>query len=718
MESPKKIAILGGGVGAIVAAYALTNEKSWQSKYEITLYQTGWRLGGKGASGRNKSVHARIEEHGLHVWFGFYENAFRVMRECYAEYLNDEYAWEHAFSRQDFVMLEERVADQWVHFPLHFPRNNDLPGERNVLPLDMSDYVSMALAQLRAVLEDPAYTHITRTLQLPMPLARGTLGQIFSPLFSRLGLSTPGSVLSIPEALEKLLSKIPIIGPRASRLTRQYSLFRNATLLLLAQMRSDVEQAVEDELEHDDAARRLWASVDIATAIITGMFKDGVLVNGFDAINDYNFRDWLLKHGATEQSVESAYVRSLYNMAFAFADGDKEQPSSEAGTTLRCLFRLLFTYRGSFMWKMEGGMGDVVFTPFYEVLRKRGVKFEFFHRVRKLRLSEDKQSICAIEIGRQARAKNGTYEPLTRIGEQLTWPTEPHYDQLEEGETLRHLAQDPNANGNLESVWSSWSAQNETELTLERGIDFDDVVLGISLGPLAEICSELVEADDAWKNMLAKVRTCRTQAFQVWLKSSIQEMGWTWPRTIAASYVDPIDTWADMTHTGRFEAWPADMKPGMIGYFCGPMTESDHPEPEWFTDPGFPARETERAFETLRTYADEHWAYLWPQAVVNGKLDRDLLIGPDTQPDEDRLRSQYWVANVDPSTRYVLSVPGSTKYRLESGQSGFRNLYLVGDWTRNGINAGCVEAATISGLQAVRALSGCSEFIVGEKDFV
>ena len=26
-------------------------------------------------------------------------------------------------------------------------------------------------------------------------------------------------------------------------------------------------------------------------------------------------------------------------------------------------------------------MGDVVFAPYYEVLRRRGVRFEFFHRV-------------------------------------------------------------------------------------------------------------------------------------------------------------------------------------------------------------------------------------------------------------------------------------------------------------------------------------------------
>jgi uncharacterized protein with NAD-binding domain and iron-sulfur cluster len=66
----EKITILGGGLASLTAAYYLTNSPDWQNKYEITLYQMGWRLGGKGASGRNPEYGQRIEEHGLHVWFG------------------------------------------------------------------------------------------------------------------------------------------------------------------------------------------------------------------------------------------------------------------------------------------------------------------------------------------------------------------------------------------------------------------------------------------------------------------------------------------------------------------------------------------------------------------------------------------------------------------------------------------------------------------------
>jgi predicted NAD/FAD-binding protein len=43
----QKIAILGGGVGAMSAALELTSIPDWQERYVITVYQMGWRLGGQ-----------------------------------------------------------------------------------------------------------------------------------------------------------------------------------------------------------------------------------------------------------------------------------------------------------------------------------------------------------------------------------------------------------------------------------------------------------------------------------------------------------------------------------------------------------------------------------------------------------------------------------------------------------------------------------------------
>ena len=51
----QKIAILGGGIGALATAAEITSDPGWQDNYDITIYQLGWRLGGKGASGRNRA---------------------------------------------------------------------------------------------------------------------------------------------------------------------------------------------------------------------------------------------------------------------------------------------------------------------------------------------------------------------------------------------------------------------------------------------------------------------------------------------------------------------------------------------------------------------------------------------------------------------------------------------------------------------------------------
>ena len=82
LKRPIKVAIIGGGCAGITTAFELTRPEH-AGRYQVTLFQQGWRLGGKGASGRGPA--GRIEEHGLHLWFGFYENAFRLLRECYAE---------------------------------------------------------------------------------------------------------------------------------------------------------------------------------------------------------------------------------------------------------------------------------------------------------------------------------------------------------------------------------------------------------------------------------------------------------------------------------------------------------------------------------------------------------------------------------------------------------------------------------------------------------
>ena len=82
-----RVAILGGGCGGLSAAWGLTATPALRDRFEVTVYEPSWQLGGKGASGRmpwlsgNSGGGQRIHEHGLHIWFGFYDHAFRMLRE-------------------------------------------------------------------------------------------------------------------------------------------------------------------------------------------------------------------------------------------------------------------------------------------------------------------------------------------------------------------------------------------------------------------------------------------------------------------------------------------------------------------------------------------------------------------------------------------------------------------------------------------------------------
>src|SRR3954463_4949904 len=124
---PIRVAIIGGGCAGTAAAFELT-QPHMAGKYAVTIYQLGWRLGGKGASGRG--VADRIEEHGLHLWMGFYENAFRLMRECYQELGRDPGTcriadWRAAFTPAPAVALTDRLGSgDWQHWIAHFPRGH------------------------------------------------------------------------------------------------------------------------------------------------------------------------------------------------------------------------------------------------------------------------------------------------------------------------------------------------------------------------------------------------------------------------------------------------------------------------------------------------------------------------------------------------------------------------------------------------------------------
>jgi uncharacterized protein with NAD-binding domain and iron-sulfur cluster len=205
--------------------------------------------------------------------------------------------------------------------------------------------------------------------------------------------------------------------------------------------------------------------------------------------------------------------------------------------------------------------------------------------------------------------------------------------------------------------------------------------------------------------MVDHVETTATQALQVWLREDDRALGWLHPGVTVSAYEQPLHTWASMPQLIDVECWPAGEGPGSIAYFCGSLRAPDPPEEDWRA---YVAEQRASVRATAIELLEKRLAHLLPATSAGGSFRWELLCGRNGHSGPDAIDSQFFLANVDPSDRYVRCVPGSIAYRLRPDESGYDNLVLAGDWTDNGLNAGCIEAATISGLQAANAVLGRS----------
>jgi uncharacterized protein with NAD-binding domain and iron-sulfur cluster len=708
-----EVAIIGGGCAAITTAFELTRPEH-RGKYNVTVYQQGWRLGGKGASGRGPAD--RIEEHGLHIWLGFYENAFRLMRECYRELGRDPATcpiadWRDAFYPDPNVGMADIGRDgQWLHWTANFPPAEGLPGDplSQSNPFTMTGYLTRTAALLRTLLTSvhtggPGAADTGDGVEEP-PESSVSVKRIRSSIERLVSLGMLGTVTGLLEAvaiLEIVFRALP-------------SYPENSVLRLLKGIGKTVRAKLEDVAQRDDESRYIWEIIDLVLAILVGIVRFRLVTDrrGFDAINDYECREWLLENGASQCSVDSAFVRGLFDLAMAYPGGDVSRPALAAGQAIRGSLRMFFSYRGALFWKMRAGMGDVVFAPFYEVLKKRGVRFQFFHRLENVRLADqeslsagERDHVAALEFDVQALIKpdagsNGSdgveYQPLVDIRGLPCWPSTPDYSQLIDGERLRDEGRD------FECFWDTRKVTNRT---LEVGKDFDFVVLGVGIGAVPHVCSEIVGRDARWRDMVEHVRSVPSQAFQIWMNADMQELGWDKPPTTLSAFVKPFDTWADMGHLIDQESWQA--KPHSIAYFCNVLADEDAGR----SDTDYPRRRSAEVRDNAVRFLNENIRHLWPNAARDGGGFRwDLLLDPaapgavSADDDESAFSSQFWTANVNPTDRYTLALPGTLKYRISPLDNTYDNLTICGDWTDCGFNEGCVEAAVMSGRLAAHAL--------------
>ncbi len=675
--------------------------------YEITVYQMGWRLGGKGASGRNLApgMGARIEEHGVHVWSGLYDNAFRMIREVYGEAARAPDAplatWRDAFLPSEFIALTESYKGRWIAWPVWLPTNDQLPGEVGAqLALSPTQYLAEALDLARLLVRrarDPAAFRQANKAGTPVLPTEGLFGILLGG-FGR-------DVLDVVLWLARLLCAIP-----------GFRLLERLLLALVRWVMQQVWRRVQGRIDDDDV-RRFWLSLNFLYANLAGAITDDVLRLGADVLDRYDYREWLAKYliddsvAGTPLTLNSPWALFLYDAEFAYVDGDVDKPNIGAGSALKTLIRMVFTWKGALLWKMQAGMGDTIFAPIYEVLKKRGVKFKFFHRATDIRLDPSGDTVASVELNVQATVQAGAteYRPLVDVNGLPCWPSEPDWAQLEDGQRLEGT--------DLEA----YCGQPGGSTTIVAGKDFDHLVCAIPVGALPYVARDVIERKPRWKAMVDSVRTVRTQAAQVWLRNTTYQLGWheMGRPLLACFHASPMNTWADMSHLDVRESWPwaAGAFPLSVQYFCGPMRDGPI---TW--GPHGPVQDCAEqdqkrgdaaAKAVARSLLTDSIGWLWPQATQSphdgkGPFDWNLLIDDRPQPGagEARLDAQFFRGNVTPSERFTLSVKGSLDARLYPGQSGIPNLVLAGDWTRNDFNIGNVEATVMSGMLAANAISG------------
>ena len=228
-------------------------------------------------------------------------------------------------------------------------------------------------------------------------------------------------------------------------------------------------------------------------------------------------------------------------------------------------------------------------------------------------------------------------------------------------------------------------------------------MFAISLGMVPHVCGELLAASAAWRSMVDNVGTVATQAFQLWLSEDEKELGWSGPAGVTVSgFVKPFDTWASMPHLLPAEDWPEAHAPRTIAYFCSVLDTSMcrvvRPDAQWRRASGAgagPDLPRPRCGDAVAGRRDRRRI---PLVTALRRDDTGGRVAPSVST------AQYWRANTDPSDRYVQSLPGTDQYRLTPAKTGFDNLVVAGDWTDNGLNAGCVEGATRSGQMAAEAV--------------
>lgn len=605
-----RVLILGGGMGAFTVAHALTDSDARRAQFEVTMASQGHYLGGKGANLRddNPLMGRRIEEHGLHVIFGFYHNALRLFRKVYAEANRppdvEPSTFDEAFSPQWKLTFHDGAE----HFEVTFPRT---PAHYGAGPKTLQQQIELLLDLLRSLM----------------------------------GVGGAG----VEEMILSLLAAM--VGIHAGNRV---------------------------------AAEVLAFAITLAKGV-----TDDVILGGksWDELDALDFRAWMHSHRifGFPDLRQTAIMQVPYDGVFAYEGHDQASPLLSAGVAARGLLKLVSDYERSPYNTMNAGMGETVFMPMYEVLQARGVRFDFFARVKEVRLNGG--HVEEVVIARQAVVKPGvTYDPVELVNGVRTWRRHPDDAQL--SANAIH-ADDP--------MSDAFHGQIGPDELKRVGVDYDWVVCALPAPVTAHVLRN--HAGIPQLEAIAQIPTVATLHLQTWFVDSLHQLGWTMPSRVLGGFPQPLNSMLTDDMILSIEPWPSPRPRGLL-YMSGPFGGGWSVNSE---DPAARVLSDAAAYDEAKTFVTNELHKVLTQAVTPaGTFDFSTLHAPFHPA--DRMKDQYVRGNIDRAARYVFMKPGTLKFRPPAYVPEVRNLVFAGDWIKTGVDIPCIEGCVTGGLQAANAI--------------
>lgn len=185
-----------------------------------------------------------------------------------------------------------------------------------------------------------------------------------------------------------------------------------------------------------------YIQLDLYITLTKGIIEDRLFLKDVDSVDHLSYAEWLTKHGIdTEITLPSPICLIAINSCFQFVNGDSTKRSDMSAAAFILFNIRALLGRGGLIWRWIAGTGEVIMSPFYATLKKRGVHFKFFHKVEQLNFTGDE--ITSINIAKQANVKGKKeYDPVKPFWVDKyakpfwIWGHEPDYDQLENADEV------------------------------------------------------------------------------------------------------------------------------------------------------------------------------------------------------------------------------------------------------------------------------------------